>query len=62
MTSRMFHKASFGNSGNPYNMFFASLLLHLIVIAAVLMTVPGSSKPLTFGAPYSVALLSLIHI
>lgn len=57
MTSRMFHKASFGNSGNPYNMFFASLLLHLIVIAAVLMTVPGSSKPLTFGAPYSVALV-----
>ncbi len=38
-------------------MFFASLLLHLIVIAAVIMTVPGASRQLTFGAPYSVALV-----
>ena len=57
MTSRMPHKRSFGNTGSPTNMFFASLLLHLIVIAAVIMTVPGSSRQLTFGAPYSVALV-----
>ena len=38
-------------------MFFASLLLHLIVIAAVIMTVPGASRQLTFGASYSVALV-----
>ena len=57
MTSRMPHKSSFGNTGSPYNMFFASLLLHLIVIAAIMMTVPGASRQLTFGAPYSVALV-----
>jgi TonB family protein len=57
MTSRMFQKSYFGVSGNPYNMFLASLILHLIVIAAVLMSVPGSSRPLTFGAAYSVALV-----
>lgn len=57
MTSRMPHKSSFGNTDSPYNMFFASLLLHLIVIAAIIVTVPGASKQLTFGAPYSVALV-----
>ncbi|MDD4356738.1 MAG: TonB family protein [Smithellaceae bacterium] len=52
----MLHKSSFGNTGSPYQMFFASLLLHLIAIAAII-TVPGTSKQLTFGAPYSVALV-----
>jgi len=51
------HQNPFGNTGIPYNMFLASLLLHLIVIAAVIMTVPGASRQLTFGAPYSVALV-----
>ncbi|MHB8137279.1 MAG: energy transducer TonB [Smithellaceae bacterium] len=53
----MLHKSSFGNTGSPYHMFFASLLLHLIAIAAIIITVPGASKQLTFGAPYSVALV-----
>jgi colicin import membrane protein len=57
MTSRMPHKSSSGNTGSPYNMFFVSLLLHLIVLAAIIMTVPGASRQLTFGAPYSVALV-----
>ena len=57
MTSRTPHKNSFGNTVSPYNMFFASLFLHLIVIAAIIITVPGTSKQLTFGAPYSVALV-----
>jgi colicin import membrane protein len=57
MTSRMPYKSFFGNTGSPHNMFFASLLLHLIVIAAVMFTVPGASRQLTFGAPYSVALV-----
>ena len=57
MTSRMPHQNPFGNTGIPYNMFLASLLLHLIVIAAVIMTVPGASRQLTFGASYSVALV-----
>lgn len=57
MTSRTPYKSFFGNTGNPYNMLLASLLLHLIVLAAVIMTVPGASRQLTFGAPYSVALV-----
>lgn len=57
MTFRAPHKSSFGNTGIPYNMFFASLALHLIVFAAVVITVPGASRQLTFGTPYSVALV-----
>jgi len=57
MTSRMPHKSSFGNTGSPYNMFFLSLFLHLIVFAAVIITVPTTSRQLTFGAPYSVSLV-----
>jgi len=57
MTSRMLHKSSFGSTGNRYNMFFASLLLHLIVMAAIFVTVPGASRQLTFGASYFVALV-----
>ena len=37
MTSRLFHKGSFGNTGSPYQMFFASVLLHLIAIAAIVI-------------------------
>ena len=57
MTSRMLHKSSFGSTGSPYNMLFASLFLHLVVIIAIFVTVPGASRQLTFGAPYSVALV-----
>lgn len=57
MTSRMSSQASFGNAGSPFNMFFASLLLHLIVLAAVMISVPGVSRQLTLGAPYSVSLV-----
>lgn len=57
MTSRMPHKSSIGDSGNPYNMFFASLLLHLVVIAAFLLAMPGTTKTITLGASYSVSLV-----
>ncbi len=57
MMSRMPGKRVFGKNGSPGNMFLASLFLHLVVLAAVFATVPGSSKQLTFGAPYSVALV-----
>jgi len=50
-------KRYFGKNGSPGNMFLASLFLHLVLMAAVFATVPGSSKPLTFGAPYSVSLV-----
>jgi len=55
--SRMTGKRVFGKNSGAGNMFLASLFLHLMVIAAVFATVPGSSKQLTFGAPYSVALV-----
>jgi len=57
MMSRMTGKRVFGKNSGTGNMFLASLFLHLMVIAAVFATVPGSSKQLTFGAPYSVALV-----
>ncbi len=57
MTSRAPRKSSSGNTGIPRNMFFASLALHLIVFAAVVITVPGASRQLTFGTPYSVNLV-----
>ncbi|NLN38627.1 MAG: TonB family protein [Smithella sp.] len=57
MTSREFQKSSSGSNGTSCNMFFASLALHLIVFAAIVITVPGTSKQLTFVAPYSVALV-----
>ena len=57
MTSRMFHNSSFGVSGHPFKIFLISLVVHLILIAAMMMSVPGSSRPLTFGAAYSVALV-----
>ncbi len=57
MTSRMFDRSSFGATGNPTHMFFVSLILHLIVIAAVMMSIPGSTKQLTFGPAYTVALV-----
>jgi len=56
MTSRMSYKSSFG-AGSPYNMFFASLILHGILLAAVMMSIPGSTKQLTFGPAYTVALV-----
>jgi len=57
MMSRMTGKRVFGKNSGAGNMFLASLFLHLMVIAAVFATVPGASKQLTFGAPYSVALV-----
>ncbi len=57
MTARLAHKHPFGSTGNPYNMLLVSLLLHLIVIAAAIITLPATSKPLTFGTTYSVALV-----
>ena len=57
MMPRMTGRRVFGKNSGAGNMFLASLFLHLMVIAAVFATVPGSSKQLTFGAPYSVALV-----
>lgn len=57
MTLRMSSTNAFGIPGNSFNMFFLSLALHAIVLAAVLISVPGTTRTLTFGATYSVALV-----
>lgn len=57
MMSRLHGKRVFGKNGNSGNMFLASVFLHLVALAALFATVSGPSKQLTFGAPYSVALV-----
>lgn len=57
MTSRLPHRTPFGNTGATYNMFFFSLLLHLVALAAVITSVPGVSRQMTLGAPYAVSLV-----
>ncbi len=58
MKPRMLNKGFRGNTGgNIYNMVFLSAIIHLVVITAVLIAVPSSSKHLTFGPVYSVQLV-----
>jgi TonB family protein len=47
-----------GNPGTTRNMFFLSLLLHLLVIALAMISISTPSRPLTFGGAYSVSLVS----
>lgn len=46
-----------GNYGNFHKMIFLSLIIHLIVITVILISVPTTSRHLTFGAAYSVQLV-----
>jgi colicin import membrane protein len=46
-----------GNNGNFHNMIFLSLIIHLIVITVILVSIPTTSRHLTFGTAYSVALV-----
>ncbi|MDI6741161.1 MAG: energy transducer TonB [Smithella sp.] len=46
-----------GSDGNFHSMIFLSLILHVIVIAVLLVSIPTTSKRLTFGAAYSVQLV-----
>ncbi|MFO7568676.1 MAG: TonB family protein [Smithellaceae bacterium] len=47
-----------GNPVTTRNMFFLSLLLHLIVIALAMISISTPSRPLTFSGTYSVSLVS----
>ncbi len=58
MTSRMLGKAYRGSTGNFNNMIFLSLAIHLILIAVILVSIPTTSRHLTFGTAYSVQLVS----
>ncbi len=58
MKPRMLNNGFRGNTGgNIYNMVFLSAIIHFVVITAVLISVPSSSRHLTFGPVYSVQLV-----
>lgn len=46
-----------GHDGNFPKMIFLSLIIHLIVIAALIVSIPTTSRRLTFGTAYSVQLV-----
>ena len=57
MTPRTFNNGYRGNNGNFHNMIFLSLVIHLIVITIILISIPTTSRHLTFGTAYSVQLV-----
>jgi hypothetical protein len=58
MKPRTLNKGFRGNTGgNIYNMVFLSAIIHFAVITAILISVPSSSRHLTFGPVYSVQLV-----
>jgi TonB family protein len=57
MTPRAFNNGYRGNNGNFHNMIFLSLTIHLIVITIILISIPTTSRHLTFGTAYSVQLV-----
>jgi colicin import membrane protein len=58
MTSRTLGKSYRGNNGNNFqNMIFLSLVIHLIVFTVILISIPTTSRHLTFGTAYSVQLV-----
>jgi colicin import membrane protein len=57
MTPRTFNNGYRGNDGNFHNMIFLSLAIHLIVISVILISIPTTSRHLTFGTAYSVQLV-----
>lgn len=62
MKPRMPINTSRGNPGNIHKMLLLSLLIHLVVITALLVSVPSSSRRLTFGPVYSVQLVGSSEI
>lgn len=57
MTSRMLGKSDRGHNGNFQHMIFLSLAIHLIAITIILVSIPTTSRHLTFGTAYSVQLV-----
>lgn len=57
MTPRRPGNSYRGNNSNFQNMFFLSLVIHLVVISAIFISIPTSSRHLTFGTAYSVQLV-----
>ncbi len=57
MTPRMLSDGYRGNNGNFHNMIFLSLAIHLVVITIIFISIPTTSRHLTFGTAYSVQLV-----
>jgi TonB family protein len=57
MTSRTFNNGYRGTNGKFNKMIFLSLAIHLIVITIILVSIPTTSRHLTFGPAYSVQLV-----
>ncbi|MGA2782151.1 MAG: energy transducer TonB [Smithella sp.] len=57
MTPRTFNNGYRGNNSNFHNMIFLSLTIHLIVITVILISIPTTSRHLTFGTAYFVQLI-----
>lgn len=46
-----------GNNGSFHKVIFLSLIIHVILIAIILISIPTTSRHLTFGTAYSVQLV-----
>ncbi|KQC09915.1 MAG: hypothetical protein APR62_13010 [Smithella sp. SDB] len=57
MTPRMFHNDYRGINDKFHKMIFISLIVHVIVITVIFVSVPTTSRHLTFGPAYSVQLV-----
>jgi colicin import membrane protein len=57
MISRTLSNGYRGNNGNFHNMIFLSLAIHLVVITVIFISIPTTSRHLTFGTAYSVQLV-----
>ena len=57
MTLQTFSNGPRGENGSISKMIILSLVGHLIVVSAVIITVPTTSRHLTFGQAYSVQLV-----
>lgn len=62
MKPRMLNNTSRGNPGNIHKMLLLSLMIHLVVITVLFVSVPSSSRRLTFGPVYSVQLVGSSEI
>lgn len=57
MKLRIPNNNSRGNSDNFHKMIFLSIFVHFVIITMVLISMPSSSRRLTFGPVYSVQLV-----
>jgi len=57
MTLQTFNNGSRGENSNLSKMIILSLIIHVVVISTVIITVPTTSRHLTFGQAYSVQLV-----